>query len=177
MQTSTTKTPSSMRHTPISMGRLFRLCSGLSWVDAPLRHEHHSLFSTTTKLRLGLVAAVMLAACDATPTQTATTTALHQAVSEGNAALAKQLLDEEAPPNAKDAGGRVPLHFANDEAVASLLLEAGANPNAVNGEGETSLHLAANAAIESCFLTAARARTPEIMMAIRRCTSRRTQRL
>ena len=81
-----------------------------------------------------------------TQTETTETIALHKAAVEGNAALAKQLLDEGASPDVKDAIGQSPLHFAANAAVAELLLDAGANPNAEDINGTTPLHWAVDAA-------------------------------
>ncbi len=50
-------------------------------------------------------------------------------------------LEAGADPNARDAVGDTPLHYAIDRGeVAVLLLAAGADPNARNNRGETPLH-------------------------------------
>lgn len=93
------------------------------------------------KLRFGLAAATMLAAC------AVQTPPLIDAVQSGDVALAKELLDAGANLNAKNDVGHTPLHVAairGREVVAVALLEAGANPNAVDHDGKTPLHWAAS---------------------------------
>ena len=63
-----------------------------------------------------------------------------------------------ADPNARDAGGCTPLHYAaynNPVAeVAQALFEAGADPEAYDGHGQKSLDYAVNA-INAAFIEAA----------------------
>ena len=105
------------------------------------------LVNTTTKLGFVFAAATMLAACGDLPTETAapTETALHKAAVEGNTELAKQLLDEGANPNAKNADGQTPLHptawFGHAD-TAKVLLAAGANPDIQDKMGYAPLHTA-----------------------------------
>jgi ankyrin repeat protein len=57
----------------------------------------------------------------------------------------KNLLDAGADPNAADADGMTPLHFAAAQGsvdVVRLLLDAGADPNAKSANGETPLYVA-----------------------------------
>ena len=67
-------------------------------------------------------------------------TALHWAARNGKDAVATQLLQAKANPNAANNDGNTPLHNAayNGHAVVvDVLLQAKANPAAVNKDGET----------------------------------------
>ena len=79
-----------------------------------------------------------------------------QQVWRGRSAAVAVLLEANADPNARDAGGSTPLHWASrigqwwaDDrpglSVYELLLKAGADPNSQDGDGRTPLHMAVSA--------------------------------
>src|SRR5260221_1186683 len=108
------------------------------------------------------VRAVLLAAAlPALPlTAAAQTGALVDAVKDRNHQAARALLDRHANPNAREADGTTPLHWAarlDDLESVKLLLSAGAHVNLANRYGVTPLMLAAtngNAAIADALLRA-----------------------
>ncbi len=69
-----------------------------------------------------------------------------------------RLVAEGADPNARDAGGCTPLHYAayNNPVgeVAAALFEAGADPEICEGYGQKSLSYAVNAALIEAALGA-----------------------
>lgn len=68
--------------------------------------------------------------------------ALHAAISAGDAEFVQLLLDRGCDPNARDARGNVPLHLAvtqESTAMVRALIAAGANPGVANACGETAL--------------------------------------
>lgn len=68
---------------------------------------------------------------------------LSEAVSNGNAAQVKAMLDKNVNVNAADEYGFTPLHYAKRKDIAALLLAQGADVNAKNeAEGDTPLHYA-----------------------------------
>ncbi len=78
-------------------------------------------------------------------------TKLHHAALEGDATVARLLLDEGADVNATDRWGRTPLFIATFEEplvedrlpTVRLLLDRGADVNARDESGSTPLHVAA----------------------------------
>jgi len=81
-----------------------------------------------------------------TPISSREFTALHLAVSSGNQAMVKTLIDAGAAVTAQTYDGITPLHnAAADDSVelARLLLGAGADANSCNIDHETPLHVAA----------------------------------
>ena len=68
--------------------------------------------------------------------------ALHFAVFNGNAAVARVLLRHGAPVDARTDVGSTPLLWANRVECCRLLLLAGADVHAVNSYGESPLHYA-----------------------------------
>ncbi len=74
-------------------------------------------------------------------------TALHRAVSHGNAGLTRLLLAAGVPVDAEDRRGETALFFAifQDTALLELLLTSGADPNHRNTLGDTPLFLAGDA--------------------------------
>lgn len=77
----------------------------------------------------------------------ASSTALHEAVRNGNVDTAILLLDSGADSNVRDASGNTALHLVMPEhsrsKLFSKLLEAGAKPDIKDNYGETPLHIAA----------------------------------
>jgi serine/threonine protein kinase len=74
-------------------------------------------------------------------------TFLHDAASQQNLKLLKQLLEAGANPNAVNADGDTPLNhwsivYNSDLEVGRLLLKAGANINLADKDGRTALHTA-----------------------------------
>lgn len=70
---------------------------------------------------------------------------LIQAVRNGDAGLARELIGQGINVNAAQGDGAVALHWAarkNDLTLATLLIEAGAKASAANDNGATPLHLA-----------------------------------
>lgn len=74
-------------------------------------------------------------------------TALHRAVSHGNAGLTRLLLAAGVPVDAEDRRGETALFFAvfQDTTLLEVLLSAGADPNHRNTLGDTPLFLAGDA--------------------------------
>ena len=79
-----------------------------------------------------------------------------QQVWRGRPAAVAVLLEANADPNARDAGGSTPLHWASrigewwaedrpGLSVYELLLKAGADPNSQDGSGSSPLHMAVSA--------------------------------
>lgn len=72
-------------------------------------------------------------------------TALHEACSVGNEAIARLLLEHKSNVNATDDIGSTPLHLAvrtNNASLLHVLLEYGANIDAKDNERQTPLHWA-----------------------------------
>ncbi|UTC62905.1 ankyrin repeat domain-containing protein [Treponema sp. OMZ 787] len=73
-------------------------------------------------------------------------TALHEAVYNGNVEAALLLLQAGADPNSRNSSGNTALHLVMPEAsrskLVSELIKAGANPNLKDNYGETPLHIA-----------------------------------
>jgi uncharacterized protein len=70
---------------------------------------------------------------------------LHSAVTSRNLAIARSLLDNGAPVNARQMQGWTPLHAAaqnGDVPLIELLLQHGADPRIANDDGITALELA-----------------------------------
>jgi ankyrin repeat protein len=70
---------------------------------------------------------------------------LVRAIRRKDAEAVRALLKQRANPNAPQADGSTPLHWAahvNDLAIADLLIRGGARANAANENGFTPLHLA-----------------------------------
>ena len=120
---------------------------------APVRIRPEAMRPThgTPALRMAFALAFVLAfavAFEARP-GIAGETPLHDAAFAGDVETVKALLAAGADPNARDVGGRTPLHGAvwppktAAPAVVGALLEAGADPNARDVDGRTPLHLAA----------------------------------
>lgn len=81
-----------------------------------------------------------------TPISSREFTALHLAVSSGNEAMVKTLIDAGANVSAQTYDGVTPLHNAaadNSVELAKLLLGAGADAKSCNSDNETPLHVAA----------------------------------
>ena len=71
---------------------------------------------------------------------------IHDAAYKGNIEVVKQHLAAGTDVNAKDKGGRTPLHFAtgsDHKKIVELLIDAGADVNAKNNVRRTPLHVAA----------------------------------
>src|SRR5690242_18029139 len=81
-----------------------------------------------------------------------------EAVSRGDKAAVRKLIEQHADVNAPQADGATALHWAafrSDREMVELLLHAGANPKAANREGATPLWLASingDAAVISALL-------------------------
>ena len=69
-------------------------------------------------------------------------TPLHQMAYGNDAVAITLLLEAGANPNARDATGEAPLHWAVGAETLATLLDAGADPNARDDEGETPLYRA-----------------------------------
>jgi ankyrin repeat protein len=98
--------------------------------------------------RSGLWGAALLVAVWATasPSAAGPDTTLLAAVSKGDVAAVRALVQQGADVNARQPDGTTPLHWAtqiDDLAKATLLVKAGAKPNVVNRFGASPLSLAA----------------------------------
>ena len=65
---------------------------------------------------------------------------LHSAASARNLETVRLLLENGAPPNARQQSGWTPLHAAaqnGDSPMIELMLKSGADPNAMNDDGKT----------------------------------------
>jgi len=74
------------------------------------------------------------------------TTAMHEAIAEGNEKVLSLMLQNGADPNALDGGERVPLLLAagiEDSSIIKLLVEYGADLESRSKDGLSALHVAA----------------------------------
>jgi len=90
------------------------------------------------------IAAVVLVGCGKSrptepPIAKAPDISIHDAAKIGNIEAIKQHIGAGTEVNAKNKGGRTPLHWANNKEIAELLIDAGADVNAEDGDGDTSL--------------------------------------
>ncbi len=88
----------------------------------------------------------------------ASSTAIHEAVRNGNSEAAGLLLAAGADPNNRDASGNTVLHLVMPGSSRSKLfkelLAAGANPNIKDNYGETPLHVAARIGMSDAIISA-----------------------
>src|ERR1043165_8346578 len=104
-----------------------------------MRHRNAAAFA----LLLNLFALQSVVA--QSPKQTDTTPPLIQALSSGDYARARTLIEKGANPNARDAGGLTPLMWAADQEqpeIVEMLLARGARVNDKDPGGGSALLLA-----------------------------------